>query len=118
MNDAAEDWLQDAAAELDTAEYPFRGDREMASAFHLYQAAEKALKALVIAETGDYPRTHDLLMLYEQSDAPAEHYDALKYLNPAYTATRYPDTGSSFEARELEDRIGDVEALIAWIRKR
>lgn len=116
MKEEAVDWLEDAAEELETAKYLYRGGREKPAAFHLHQSAEKALKALIIENTGSYPRTHDLVRLHKDSAAPEDYYETLRYLNPASTTARYPDTGS-FEVRNLEDRIDDISELVAWIRK-
>lgn len=117
MKPEAEEWLEDAAEELETAKYLHRGGREKPAAFHLHQSAEKALKALRIENTGSYPRTHDLIKLQKESDAPEKFYAALRYLNPASTAARYPDTGT-FEAKELEEHIDEISELITWIRIR
>lgn len=117
MEEAAEDWLEDAAEELETAKYLYKGGRVKPAAFHLHQSAEKALKALSIHHTGSYPRTHDLVKLHRESDAPEDYYETLRYLNPASTAARYPDT-ATFEVSHLDDRFGELSELIAWIRKR
>lgn len=64
MKEETVEWLQDASEELETATYLYRGDRKKSAAFHLHQAAEKALKALSIQGTGSYPRTHDIVKLH------------------------------------------------------
>ncbi|MFB6294226.1 MAG: HEPN domain-containing protein, partial [Candidatus Nanohaloarchaea archaeon] len=59
----AREWLDDAESELDDALYMYDDGRLDSAAFHFHQAIEKALKALAIHRTGDYPRTHDLVEL-------------------------------------------------------
>ena len=63
--------------------------------FHCQQAAEKILKAYLVANQEPYPVTHDLLMLLErilQLDATADRLrDTLAVLAPYAVEIRYPD---------------------------
>lgn len=55
-------WLRQAREDLITAQVNFKGDRFYAASIFSQQAAEKALKALILERTGATPpRTHDLI---------------------------------------------------------
>lgn len=62
--------------------------------FHFQQAAEKYLKAFIIATGLDFRPIHNLLELLEickkKEPVIEEIEDACRYLNPFYIDTRYP----------------------------
>jgi HEPN domain-containing protein len=88
--------------------------------FHCQQAAEKLLKAFLVAGGHPPPRTHDLLRLLEEvlaSNPPAEVLrEHLALLMPYAVEIRYPDewfepsTDDAREARLAADRVSD------WVR--
>lgn len=65
-----------------------------AVAFHSQQAAEKYLKALLVAHDVEPPRTHDLSALLDLAVELAPQVDELReacsYLTPFAVQTRYP----------------------------
>jgi len=62
--DLANAWLRKAASDLATVEACLAAGRGLdAACFHCQQAAEKALKAFLIARDQDFPHTHDLQRL-------------------------------------------------------
>jgi HEPN domain-containing protein/predicted nucleotidyltransferase len=63
MRNATEAWLREAADELDIASILLEHDRYRGACLHSQQAAEKALKALLIERVQRPPRTHDLVEL-------------------------------------------------------
>lgn len=83
--------------------------------FHCQQAAEKMLKAFLVANQKSYPVTHNLLLILEQIlplNPGAERLrDALALLTPYAVEVRYPDevflpsTADAAEAREAVDRV-------------
>jgi HEPN domain-containing protein len=88
----AELWQAQSRRDLAAAQALLPAGLHGHAAFHLQQAAEKALKALVIAKQNRLPRTHDLVILAQQAQVtlhPAE-MDQLEELNVLYTSTRYP----------------------------
>ena len=94
MRAEAAHWLQSAGADREAAALLLRARRFSHAAFMAHQAAEKALKAAVIAATRDYPPlTHNLRVLAERTGAPQPEglTTALLRLGPHYTASRYPD---------------------------
>ena len=62
--------------------------------FHFHQAAEKYLKAFIIARELEFRRIHDLPFLFgicSPEDPTLEGlWDACEYLNAFYVETRYP----------------------------
>ncbi|WP_226951983.1 HEPN domain-containing protein [Pyrobaculum calidifontis] len=70
------DWLDDAEDDLAAAKELYRAGRFAKACFLAQQAAEKALKALLIKRGGVYERTHSVVTLLERAEAyvdvPAE----------------------------------------------
>ena len=62
--------------------------------YHCQQAAEKYLKALLVATGAQPPRTHDLGVLLDLATEPYPQLDdrreACEYLTPFAVQTRYP----------------------------
>jgi HEPN domain-containing protein len=62
--------------------------------FHFHQAAEKYLKAFIIAHQVEFRPVHNLIELLsicrKKNSSIAELEDACYYLNPFYIDTRYP----------------------------
>ncbi len=62
--------------------------------FHFQQAAEKYLKAFIIANNLEFRPVHNLLELFEicrQKESSIEKIEEdCRYLNPFYIDTRYP----------------------------
>lgn len=55
MKQEARNWLDRANEDLAGAQFNFDGDKNDIAAFLCQQAAEKALKALLIHHTGQFP---------------------------------------------------------------
>lgn len=78
VQNLATEWLRWASADLRVAK--LTADERIApqiAAFHAQQAAEKALKALLVQKQIDFPRTHSIgvrLVLLEQAGISAVHY--------------------------------------------
>jgi len=58
-------WLRAARRDLERAERSLSWD-DRAAAFWAQQAAEKALKAVLLAFKGGFPRTHSIRRLFEE----------------------------------------------------
>jgi len=115
--DLAKQWLNKADNDL------LNADNNLCSqnipfdtvCFHCQQAAEKMLKAYLVANKKPYPLTHDLLLILEEIlllDSGAEELrDALALLTPYAVEIRYPDDlympscEDATEAREAATRI-------------
>jgi len=105
-----------AASILAHAEQPLKD----AAGFHLQQSVEKSLKAWLVLERIDYPRTHDLnvlLGLLEDHGADVEPFWCLLELNPFAVQFRYELPGEDFPnfeplARLAKELLTDVQSLL------
>lgn len=94
MNDRAEIWLQYAAEDLAFAKAGLRDGFNSHVCFLAQQAIEKTLKALLVAQDKLYPKSHDLLNLYQLVGKPSwlhEFESDLALINLFYVPIRYPD---------------------------
>lgn len=90
--------------------------------FHFQQAAEKYLKAFIVANDLEFRPVHNLLELLEicrQNNPNLEELrQACRFLNPFYIDTRYPvhwpahyDKNTAVKAKEMAANIR------SWIKK-
>ena len=127
MNEPERRWLYMASEDLRTAELTFREGIHAQTCFHAQQCAEKALKALLVAQTDHAaPRTHfivELLRLLPApilQDAPA---DLAPVLDTYYVATRYPDAlvGPLPEAlpgrEDARQALDLARAALLWVER-
>ncbi|MFB6294224.1 MAG: HEPN domain-containing protein [Candidatus Nanohaloarchaea archaeon] len=116
MKEETREWLERADGDLESAGRTLDIGEERVAMFLCHQAAEKALKAVMIEEDGEYPYTHDLVRL-----APAETDDDIKHvlgqLNTVYTGVRYPDEDDT-AVDDPAAVYNTTEELLQWIRKR
>jgi HEPN domain-containing protein len=114
------DWWQQSGRDLEHARHSLAaGDFEWA-AFAAQQAAEKAVKALILALGGE-PWGHILTALVEalppEIQPSAEIGDAARRLDKHYIPTRYPNgfdsgyPGRLYTRGEAEGAILDAETL-------
>jgi HEPN domain-containing protein len=86
--------------------------------FHFQQAAEKYLKAFIIANELRFRPVHNLLeplaICREASPDAEELHQACSFLNPFYIDTRYPvhwptahDASTAVKARQATEQIRD-----------
>lgn len=111
------EWLRRSRADLRVAELS-RADPDLpgwTTGFHLQQAAEKALKAVLVARGRAAPRTHDLEQLAEAVEAfhpaLAGWADRLLGLSEFAVAQRYP--GVEEPAVDLGGAEAQVRELVA-----
>lgn len=118
MKDETRGWLKKADEDLDAAKYNYAGEKHAVSIFLCQQAAEKALKALFLERKDELIKTHDLVLLSKNLNAPKEITDHAKDLTMAYTYTRYPDVpeikGIKYKNKIFLDYVGGV---ILWVKK-
>ncbi len=88
--------------------------------FHAQQAAEKYLKALLVARASDFPRTHDLVVLARHlgAVAPAELDPAeLLSLNRYSTEARYPGEWDPITRDDAERALATAQWIRAMVRE-
>jgi len=116
VRDEVVDWLAEARADLRHAEASTRiGDYSWAC-FAAQQAAEKALKALVLHVLGEYPRGHDLVKLYRRVREFVKlelSEGSLARLSAYYTQARYPNAGIERPSEEITREQADEAVAVA-----
>ncbi len=119
-----QNWLGMAERELEDARVALADGLFQMVAFFSHQIAEASLKALWIREAdGLPPRTHDLLDMAEQLQAPEVVLGAARDLNPLYSATRYPDVANGNPARNYDKSnasraLAGAEEVFEWCSRR
>lgn len=115
-----EEWMNHAESDLRLARLA-AGDayvRREQACFHLQQAAEKAIKAVLLFREVDFPLTHDieqLLEIAEESgiDLPKDVLEG-GVLSPYAVETRYPGSWFEISADDLQEAMRVAEATVTW----
>ncbi len=121
------EWIEKADEDYRFAEANLRMQDGFYSqiCFHLQQAAEKYLKAFIIASELEFKKTHDLSQLLETCKEKAPSVEGLRkdseFLNDFYVESRYPVHWPTHYTRDEAEgaqkaamRIRDlVKALLA-----
>ncbi len=127
MRNEALMWLEQARRDLEAARHLAVSRDWFASVFWCHQAAEKALKALLIA-SGKAVRGHNLLELLRMVSVelgvkpPRGVERCARYLNPHYVVSRYPDAanGLPYEVYEEDDvsrALDCAEVILGWVEQ-
>jgi HEPN domain-containing protein/predicted nucleotidyltransferase len=118
----AERWLRYAQEDLDAAELVAerRGFAPRVACYHAEQAAEKAFKALLVAEGQDVILTHDLRVLRDLlapgSRAAALDVD-LAWLSGWHIKGRYPGDWGEATAQDARAAIEAARAIVKAARE-
>jgi HEPN domain-containing protein len=106
-------WLLIVEEDLDVAAAALRLPRRGASAYHLQQAAEKLIKALLVLAGEPFRRTHDLDDLVARLrpiyPAFAAKAEAVRHLSVWGIAYRYPSL------EDLPEPLPDIDELAGMI---
>ena len=112
------DWLEEARSDLALAES--RSDRPVKWAhrcFHLQQAAEKAVKAVLVSHGIDPPRTHNIGTLLDRlsGDMPTPpSAEAIGDLSRFAAVTRYPGSYEPITEEHYREALHLAEAVVRW----
>jgi len=119
LPDIAREWLEKAQEDYGFACASLEDTDYFAQiCFHFQQAAEKYLKAFVVANKLEFRAVHNLLELLDickKKDPRIEELtEACRFLNPFYIDSRYPvhwpvhyDKAAALKAKELTEKIGN-----------
>lgn len=119
-------WIRQAQNDLAMAEFARSGQFYAQSCYHCSQAAEKALKGLLIGLGQDPPRSHSLERLVDalaDMGLEVESLRALqlKSLSRMTTATRYPDADEApadlFDQRDCDLALGVAKSVPETVTK-
>ena len=118
MKEEAEAWMRRAKRDAMISRYNFQGKMYDAAAFYAQQATEKALKALSIETNGTFRRSHDLVELASEVEAPSEVLRMCAVVSPAYTGTRYPDMPELGTKEDVRNVVKASREVVKWVSSR
>ena len=115
------DWLRHAYSDLALASTPPLPQILLEQlCFHAEQAAEKALKAVLVAHNIPVPRTHNLRTLFDLLPAdvpvPPDIQEAAG-LSDYAVASRYPGVSEPVEAEEYREAVDLAVAVVYWAER-
>jgi HEPN domain-containing protein len=115
-----EAWISSAQSDLRLARLAADDAyvRPEQACFHLQQAAEKAIKAVLLLSKVDFPLTHDIEELLEITrtsgiDLPEEVQEA-GLLSPYAVETRYPGHWFEITPDDIQEARKVAEATVSW----
>ena len=119
----AQRWLAGAMDDVTVAD-ELAARMPNVACFHAQQAAEKSLKAWLVALSGDVAREHMMQNLLTELDGlgvpiPIELTEDALALGKFYTTTRYPDAlggadpRTAFLATEANDAVARAKRVVA-----
>jgi len=115
------DWLRYARSDLELARV-VRPDEVLFEGlcFHAQQAAEKALKAVLIAKGVPPPKTHNiraLLDLLPQEIITTQEIEDAASLTDYAVTSRYPGDFESVDEEEYEETVRLAETVVLWAER-
>lgn len=113
-----EEWMEYAKADLALASVPLpQGARYEQLCFHAQQAAEKALKAVLVHRGVEFPRTHSIAalldLLPEDMPGPSELRKAAALTGYA-SFLRYPVGDPGVTEDRYRGAVRLAQAVVAW----
>ena len=116
------EWLRYAEADLNLARMPLpEGTMHEQLCFHAQQAAEKALKAVLVSLGSDFPYTHDLRILTEiisrQIAISPSVARCAGLLTPYAVPFRYPGAYEPVQDEERQEAVRAAREVVEWARQ-
>lgn len=117
--DVAREWLRRARSDLSLARQPKPPEVVWEDlCFHAQQAAEKAIKAALVVQRVDFPKTHQirtlLALLRGAGHAFPEDILAADDLSDYATVARYPGNLQPVTEADRRDAVALAEAVLRW----
>lgn len=116
-NDPRE-WMNRARSDLTQAKSQVPGVYLENLCFNAQQAAEKAIKAVMIARNIEFPYVHDLdhllSLLEDGEEVIPEAIRRAGVLTDYAAITRYPGDVRPVSEREYREALAIAEAVISW----
>ena len=120
------DWLREAEDDLLAARELLELGRYSKACFFAQQAAEKALKAMLIYKAGVFEITHSVVRLLEVAlehgiEVPGELFERAEALDSLYIPTRHPNAWPygpphiHYDEEDARRAIGDAEAILKFV---
>ena len=120
--DDPREWMNHARSDLALAKNRIPDTHLEHFCFHAQQAAEKAIKAVMIKRGIEFPYTHDLarlLTLLDESGESIPH--AVRYaeeLTHYAASTRYPTFDGTVSEKDYQEAVEAAEAVVQWAEER
>ncbi len=115
-----DEWLNHAKSDLRLAQIASQDElvRKEHACFHAEQAAEKAIKAVLLSHEVEFPLVHDIEQLLELAEnsgtaIPEDVQDA-GLLTPYAVESRYPGYWFEITESDLKEAIRSAENTVAW----
>ena len=120
--DDPREWMNRARSNLVMAKNRIPGAYLEDLCFDAQQAAEKAIKAVMIAREIEFPYVHDLgsllTLLEKTGEIVPEAIRTAVSLTTYATATRYPNAGTPVTEQEYREAITIAETVVRWAEER
>ena len=116
------EWLKKAEEDFGFARTSLKETKYYAQiCFHFHQAAEKYLKAFIIANHLDFRPVHNLIELLNicksENNKIEELEEACQYLNPFYIDTRYPvHWPTQYDRKTAVNAMKSAKKVRDWIK--
>jgi HEPN domain-containing protein len=125
MHAQAQDWWQEALADLEAARTLRRGKHFNNAVYLARQAVEKALKSCYPALKSEMPpRAHGLRTMAGElfGSVPREVRSVLGNLDGEYTTTRYPSNvyarpSEAYTKMDADMAVEGAEEVLAWLSR-
>ncbi len=123
MRKETKNWWEQAKEDLKAAKINYGNKVYYVASFLSQQAAEKALKALLIEKNSNIPKVHDLVFLAKRVQASQDLIDQCDKLTWVYIETRYPDFSGEkphhkFTKETVKEHLSIAEEILAWVEKK
>lgn len=110
------DWLEESRDDLEAAETLLKDGRYSKACFLSQQAAEKAVKALIIHRLKIFETIHSVAELLRKINAPEEMIQLGVELDRHYIPSRYPNAWPSGAPSKMY-RKADAESALNTAKK-
>ncbi len=115
-----QEWLSHAKSDLRLAHLAATDElvRREQACFHAQQAAEKAIKAILVLGGIEFPLTHDIEELLEIAETsgltPPKEVQEAGLLTPYAVEFRYPGSWVEIGETDLQEALKAAEHVAAW----
>lgn len=117
MKEEIKKWIKLAKEDFETAKANLKIKKYRFASYLCQQAAEKALKALLLKKTGKIIRIHDLVELGKKAGIEEKFLDSLDRLTHTYIESRYPDIPhGKYTLNETKEDVKTAKEIIKWVK--
>jgi len=111
MKEEVKRWLEKSKRDLNNSKFNLKNKRYEESCFFAQQSVEKALKTILLNNTGKIIKVHDLNILAKKVDLPENLRGLCKELTVIYMQVRYP------EVLELNNKSGKANKYVSFAKE-